>query len=788
MVGLTPVTPGEITRADLLLWIEPDQNPQFGVFDWSPAQLPTTVFGPPTFTTDQLEFDGVGDRLVIADALDPSAHAGGFTIVMVLRCPAELPVGTVLCSIDPDNGAGPTECIVGAGGSIVARLACTSAGGIVQTPTGPGSTRLPVTAEFPAAADEIYLAAVRWSPDNGGTLSASLVRSGDSAAQVAASTTAAVGLGAPEPDTSVITVAADPPVFSAWNLLRLACTDRALTDAELAALVAEDAPTSFITLPLSEAEGFVDHTDLARLDPTRFQAAVTLALTRNVHIVVGPGESHCGTGGLAQGSQPGIDNLLNHACGRAVGLAGCGLTTFKALPMNLAMFSSVHHLPFNASSVVPAWAPVNGTNEPTIGIWDTLGDSSMRKSVQVPNARSTIHLQRQAILPGAKSTVGIAAIIGLANLWELVDEHLGTASVYANGGSATGQYRFSTLPAGGDYHNIADWTTDGPAFAVPPDETMVVRRVTLDPDAIGFAVENIGGLGQGVRLAGFDVDSPTPGVRIGCSSLAIGGGRVAQINQDVWFQLMQLARIDYVGLCLSITNDSSKSVPYSAWWHDVQTIARICAAMHGPDGTGGQGRTWGIWIPVEGNLIPANRVRQRIMADLLASLAVDLNVDLVSFPAFVPTHASGATTLYDGVHIAAPAFWAVASLFEAHVMPWDVPDPTGACCFACGQIVPPCPSAAPLGEPCVEATRPECEEVLRGVYRGDGTACDQSPCPCPGDINGDGATSSVDFTILAASFGLNTTECLTRAQGDLNCDGAVTVSDFTVLAGDYGCE
>ena len=60
-----------------------------------------------------------------------------------------------------------------------------------------------------------------------------------------------------------------------------------------------------------------------------------------------------------------------------------------------------------------------------------------------------------------------------------------------------------------------------------------------------------------------------------------------------------------------------------------------------------------------------------------------------------------------------------------------------------------------------------------------------APNPCPGDVNGDGATDAGDFTILAGSFGLSVPA---GTQGDLNDDGVVDAADFTILAGDFGCQ
>jgi hypothetical protein len=83
-------------------------------------------------------------------------------------------------------------------------------------------------------------------------------------------------------------------------------------------------------------------------------------------------------------------------------------------------------------------------------------------------------------------------------------------------------------------------------------------------------------------------------------------------------------------------------------------------------------------------------------------------------------------------------------------------------------------------------------EITGGVLpSGDGLAGGSAvvtfvvtPAPCPGDVNGDGATNAADFTILASSFGASVP---VGTLGDLNGDGVVDATDFTVLAGDFGC-
>jgi hypothetical protein len=790
-----------LSREDILVWIEPDQSPAFGVFDWSRYQRTVTPAGAPAFETDHLALDGINDHLLIADALDPSALAAeGFTILIVFQCPTSIDEGRFFFSLRADNGATFTDCAAGTDRSVIGRCSTDESDGAASTATGPGATRLPELGSDPPQQADVYLAALRWDPSASGTVRVSLAHAGDDASTIAATTGSETGIGAPDAGTSDLYIACrgdtTPTAFGAWDLVRAACIDRALTDEELAAMVpADGAVPSFTDLMLTDAEGFIDHADPARLSATQFQDAIWLALTRNVHIVIGPGESHCGSGALTAGSVPGLDNILKHACGRAVGLAGCGLTSFDVLPLTPATFSSVHHLPFNTSDLAPAWAATNGTLEPTTGLWDTLGDPSVRRSTPHPGPRSIAHLQRQAIVEANKSTAGIDAMTGMVNPWtQFAAERFDLLSVYANSDNATGAYRIAGLIEGGSYGAIADWTADGPALTIPPDAALSVQRFPLDPTWDGFAIENIGGVGEGLRMGFFDARSPDPGVRIGCTGLAIGGGRVPQVNQQVWFPLIDAAQIDYLGLCPSITNDSSKGTPMSAWWHDTQTIIRGTVARTGPDGAGGSARGHGIWIPAEGNLLPVNKVRQRLRADLLASLAVELGVDLISFPAFVPTHESGATVLYNGVHISSARFGTVARYFELNVMPWAVPEPTGACCFSCAESpAAPCPSPVPFGPPCVDGiSREECEQIVQGVYRGDGAVCEDVEagplCLCIGDISADGRTNASDFVILAGAFGTGAPACASRAQGDLNCDGVVNAADFVILAGDFGCQ
>ena len=59
------------------------------------------------------------------------------------------------------------------------------------------------------------------------------------------------------------------------------------------------------------------------------------------------------------------------------------------------------------------------------------------------------------------------------------------------------------------------------------------------------------------------------------------------------------------------------------------------------------------------------------------------------------------------------------------------------------------------------------------------------PAGCVGDIDGDGATNSLDFAIFAPNYG--TTGHPPFTNGDLDGDGDVDALDFAIFAPDYGC-
>ncbi len=71
---------------------------------------------------------------------------------------------------------------------------------------------------------------------------------------------------------------------------------------------------------------------------------------------------------------------------------------------------------------------------------------------------------------------------------------------------------------------------------------------------------------------------------------------------------------------------------------------------------------------------------------------------------------------------------------------------------------------------------------LNRVYAGSQITVQAAP-PCPGDINGDGHTNTVDLTILLGHFG----QIGPNIPGDLNHDGRVNTADLTILLGNFGC-
>lgn len=92
---------------------------------------------------------------------------------------------------------------------------------------------------------------------------------------------------------------------------------------------------------------------------------------------------------------------------------------------------------------------------------------------------------------------------------------------------------------------------------------------------------------------------------------------------------------------------------------------------------------------------------------------------------------------------------------------------TGACCQGACE--------------CTIETQADCT-AAGGVYNGDGSTCGgNGACTdaCPGDLNLDGTSNSVDLNILLAAFGSN-------ANGDLDCNGVTNSVDLNLLLAAFG--
>jgi hypothetical protein len=58
------------------------------------------------------------------------------------------------------------------------------------------------------------------------------------------------------------------------------------------------------------------------------------------------------------------------------------------------------------------------------------------------------------------------------------------------------------------------------------------------------------------------------------------------------------------------------------------------------------------------------------------------------------------------------------------------------------------------------------------------------PPACPGDINNDGSTNTLDLTIFLGNFGTNVTP---GTNGDFDANGQVNTADLTFFLGNFGC-
>ena len=84
---------------------------------------------------------------------------------------------------------------------------------------------------------------------------------------------------------------------------------------------------------------------------------------------------------------------------------------------------------------------------------------------------------------------------------------------------------------------------------------------------------------------------------------------------------------------------------------------------------------------------------------------------------------------------------------------------------------------------CVDAVdRVECEDLMAGLYRGDGSTCAAVLCVrCP-DLNGNGIVDSNDVTLMLNAFGQIGEDIV----ADVDCNGVVDSFDLTVLLNAFG--
>lgn len=72
------------------------------------------------------------------------------------------------------------------------------------------------------------------------------------------------------------------------------------------------------------------------------------------------------------------------------------------------------------------------------------------------------------------------------------------------------------------------------------------------------------------------------------------------------------------------------------------------------------------------------------------------------------------------------------------------------------------------------------DEILLGYNPADAASV---PPACPADLNGDGATNTLDLTAMLGSFGQTVAP---HAAGDINGDGQVNTLDLTIFLGRFG--
>lgn len=679
-----------LTRSDIALWIEPDTDAAAGtgaasgVVDWSPNQRVVTVAGTAmTFGSGVLPLNGTDNYLSIASAFNLSGATAGFTLLLFASFPNGAVNGRYLFDF---GGTGNTDALHSSLGRWNLRFDGTTGDATTEilTATGGGATVLPTS----AGDTNVYVCAMRFNPTVGsGTAYANTGVVGGTLAAFQASADSLGGLGAAALGSATLRLGARDSggsTFGVMGLSRLIIANKVMTDQEIVDFMAT-VPT-FRSLPVNATSGVVDATDPSILNGVPFQEALRAARSRNVHIVIGPNESHGGDLVLDSSGATletlGFGNLFMEVCGRAVGLSGLGLTHFANPPVSTN--TSLHLFPLTTSTVTSWWLAQDGTasGAETIALFDsTVVSGAYLTSDDGGSTTRAIHqLRRFAYITAHKYTAGFATIPGMSNAYEYVnDESFDELSIYANRVEPvpTGSYRiagFTGNPDTTDYGDITKWTSDGPSFSIPPSTDITVERVALNPSWGGFAFENVQGTGTDVRIGFMDAKSPTPGVRLGCLGLTAGGVTASEVRSDIWLSLMDLVRADHVCAGFPITNDSGDpGTPISLWWDQAQTTVRGTLESTGVGSDGGT-RTFSVIVPPEGVMATTGkRDEQRIRANLLASLGVEYEVGLISFPALI-ANGTDEPDYYDGgVHLSDGGFaTAVEALQELVVPTFDV--------------------------------------------------------------------------------------------------------------------